>query len=100
MKRHIFLTVLAALTLGACEQETVSSATYSCEGGQVLNVTFTDGQNVSVEIAGRVHSIPRTESSSGAKYELQSTGTIFWSKGMDVNFVEYKDAPVLKCRRI
>lgn len=99
MKRHIVLAVMSVFALGACEQETVSTATYACDGGQVLNVTFTDGQHVSVDIGGRVLSIARTESASGAKYESAETGTVFWSKGMDVNFVEFKGAPVLKCRR-
>lgn len=97
--RYVFFSVVAALALGGCNQETVSHATYKCETGQIVNATFTDGKNVSVEMAGKTYSIPRTQSASGAKYESPETGTIFWSKGMDINFVEFKDAPVLKCQR-
>lgn len=99
MTKRIVLAVLSALTLGGCFQDPVSHAWYICEDKQVLIVAFTGGKQVSVEIAGRKYIIPRIESTSGAKYESPETGTIFWSKGMDVNFVESKDAPVLKCER-
>lgn len=97
--RNIFFSVMAVLALGACNQEAVSHATYQCETGQIVNATFTDGKHVSVEMAGKNYSIPRVQSASGAKYESPETGTVFWSKGMDINFVEFKDGPVLKCQR-
>lgn len=98
MKKHLLL-LCAGLLLSGCEQETTVNATYDCGGGRVLQTAFTDGNHVSVTYNGTTVTLPRTVSASGAKYESPETGTVFWSKGIDANFVEKEGGAVLGCRR-
>jgi len=95
----MFLFIAVLLMLSACEQSTVIQARYECDGGKVLNATFTDGKEVAIVVDGQTFRINRAEAASGTMYESESEGVSFWSKGIDALFVSQTEAAPLKCRR-
>jgi membrane-bound inhibitor of C-type lysozyme len=97
--RDRLLIIAVLFMLSACEQNTVIQARYECEGGKILNATFTNGEEVSIDIEGQAFNIARAEATSGAKYESKEEGISFWSKGIDAIFIAKTGATPLKCRR-
>ncbi|MGZ9097927.1 MAG: MliC family protein [Micavibrio sp.] len=94
-----FLLVAVFLMLSACEQNTVVQARYECDGGKTLNATFTNGEEVSVNVDEQIFTIGRAEATSGTMYESEAEGMSFWSQGIDAVFIAQTGAAPLKCRR-
>lgn len=90
---------VVALSLGACEQDTVVQARYECNNGKVLIATFTNGKQVTIESDSLSFNLPRVEATSGTKYESEADGTVFWSKGIDAAFIGGNGVAPLSCRR-
>jgi membrane-bound inhibitor of C-type lysozyme len=93
----LIINFLGLLFLAACEQETVSSSRYICAGNKWIETTFKDGKSVEIETEGEVIVLPRVESASGAKYELDDM--MFWSKGRDAQFTEKPGMQPISCQR-
>lgn len=85
--------------LSGCNQEHRVESRYQCEGGQVLNASFVDGQYVDITLDDITHRIPRVQSASSVQYENADEGRLFWSKGIDALYIPQKGAAPLKCRR-
>lgn len=82
--------------LAACGKRNPSAhAIYKCEGGVILDVVFTGGQEVQIGVRDKAYRLSRVEYESGAKYE---GGPIsFISMGISGKFTEKGRS--IQCRR-
>ena len=93
----IVLGLAVGMGLAACDKPNSAHALYKCKNNSTLDIVFTDGKQVQVGVGDKGYILDRVESASGAKYEKDDI--IFWSKGIDANFIPKKGAPPLLCRR-
>lgn len=93
----VVLGLVCGMGLAACGKPNSAHALYKCSNTTTLDIVFTDGKQVQVGFGDKGYILDRVESASGAKYEKNDV--VFWSKGMDANFVAKKGAPPLLCRR-
>ncbi len=100
MTFRAFLLILVLVCVGACDDGHVASSKsrYSCPGNLWLDVTFSGGKTVKINMEGKVFTLHRVQSSSGTRYESDD-GQLFWSMGKDAHFSERPGSTPISCQR-
>ncbi len=98
MNKFLLLMIPVLLVGCAHKPEVEKHVDWKC-GDQVVSVQAFNGDSMVLRINGVNNLLIQTIAASGAKYENEATGVIFWNKG-DENTLIIRDRVYPQCEKV